>query len=193
MGSNGGGSPKDGGMAEKIAMNNNYGNGQLWVKVGVGGRSGWRRQPPPPPPNQIITGNSSTPYDAYFFLAINERGTSSGGGGSGDGSSGARGVHAAVCSSGGVGAAASSVRWWSRRWRRTGAQLQWMAGCQRACGIKLRMWRACNSVQRSGVCATGCSGRERVGAASSTIAMEDSDGSQWRWRRKEQRLTATSC
>ncbi len=28
---------QDGG---KIAMNNNYGNGQLWVKVGVGGRSG---------------------------------------------------------------------------------------------------------------------------------------------------------
>jgi hypothetical protein len=24
----------------KIAMNNNYGDGQLWVKVGVGGRSG---------------------------------------------------------------------------------------------------------------------------------------------------------
>jgi hypothetical protein len=24
----------------KIAMNNGYGNGQLWVKVGIGGRSG---------------------------------------------------------------------------------------------------------------------------------------------------------
>jgi hypothetical protein len=24
----------------KIAMNNNYGNGQLWVKAGVGGRNG---------------------------------------------------------------------------------------------------------------------------------------------------------
>ncbi len=43
----------------KIAMNNNYGNGQLWVKAGIGGRSGLRCQPtpPPPPPNQIITGN----------------------------------------------------------------------------------------------------------------------------------------
>ncbi len=58
-----------------------------------------------------------------------------------------------------------------------------------------------------GVCAIACSGAaclrqhaaaaacvwQRVGAASSTIAMEDSDGSQRRWRCKEQRLTATSC
>jgi hypothetical protein len=40
--------------------------------------------------------------NAYLFLAINGCGTSSGGGGSGDGSSGARGVCAAVCSSGGM-------------------------------------------------------------------------------------------
>ncbi len=60
---------------------------------------------------------------------------------------------------------------------------------------------------RCGMRATACSGvacvRQReaaaacvwqqVGAASSTIAMEDSDGSQQRWRCKEQRLTATSC
>jgi hypothetical protein len=148
---------------------------------------------PPPPPNQIITGNSSTPINAYFFLAINGRGASSGRGGSGDGSSGARGVRAAVCSSGGVGAAASSVGWWSRRRRQTRARLQWMAGSQHACGRGQRMWRACNSVQWSGVCATACSGSERVGAASSTIAMEDSDGSRQRWWCKEQQLTATSC
>ncbi len=147
----------------------------------------------PPPPHQIITGNSSTPINAYLFLAINGCGTSSSRGGSGEGSSGARGVHAAVCSSGGVGAAASSVRWWSRRRQRMGAQSQWMAGSQRACGSGQRMWPACNSVQRSGVCATACSGSKRMGAASSTIAMEDSDGSRRRWRRKEQRLTATSC
>jgi hypothetical protein len=53
---------------------------------------------------------------------------------------------------------------------------------------------------RCGMHATGCSGAvcvrqrsKRVGAASSTIAMDDSDGSRQRWRRKEQRLTATSC
>jgi hypothetical protein len=148
---------------------------------------------PPPPPHQIITGNSSTPINAYLFLAINGRGTSSGRGGSGDGSSGARGVHAAVCSSSGVGAAASSVRWWSRRRQWTKAQLQWMAGSQCACGSRQRMWHACNNLQRSGVCATVCSDSERMGAASSTIAMEDSDGSRWRWWHKEQRLTATSC
>jgi hypothetical protein len=34
---------------------------------------------------------------------------------------------------------------------------------------------------------------QRGGAASSTIAMEDSDGSRRRWQRKEQQLTATSC
>jgi hypothetical protein len=34
---------------------------------------------------------------------------------------------------------------------------------------------------------------QRVGAASSMIAMEDSDGSRQSWRYKEQRLTATSC
>jgi hypothetical protein len=148
---------------------------------------------PPLPPHQIITGNSSTPINAYLFFAINGCGTSSGRGGSSDKSSGARGVRAAVCSSSGVGAAASSVNWWSRRWRRMGAQLQWMAGSQRACGSGQRMWCACNSVQRSGVCATACSGSKRMGAATSTIAMEDSDGSWRRWRCKEQQLTATSC
>jgi hypothetical protein len=61
-----------------------------------------------------------------------------------------------------------------------------------------------------GMHATACSGaacvRQRavvaacvwqwVGAASSTIAMEDSDDgshSRWRWQGKEQWLTATSC
>jgi hypothetical protein len=48
-------------------------------------------------------------------------------------------------------------------------------------------------MQQSGVCATACRGSERVGAASSMIAMEDSDGSRRRWQRKEQQLTATSC
>ncbi len=72
-------------------------------------------------------------------------------------------------------------------------QSQWMAGSQRACGSVQRMWPACNSMQQSGVCATACSGSKRMGAASSTIAMEDSDGSRQRWQRKEQRLTATSC
>jgi hypothetical protein len=43
--------------------------------------------------------------------------------------------------------------------------------------------RVCNSVHSS----------KRMGAASSTIAMEDSDGSRRRWWRKEQRLTATAC
>ncbi len=66
--------------------------------------------PPPPHHHQIITGNSSTLINAYLFLAINGRGTSSGRGGSGDRSSGARGVRAAECSSGGMGAATSSVR-----------------------------------------------------------------------------------
>ncbi len=41
--------------------------------------------------------------------------------------------------------------------------------------------------------AVACSSSKRVGAARSMIAMEDSDGSRWRWRHKEQRLTATSC
>jgi hypothetical protein len=149
--------------------------------------------PPPSPLHQIITGNSSTPIYAYLFLAIDGHGTSSGRGGSGDGSSGAMGMRAAVCSSGGVGAAASSMCWLSRRRLWTGARSQWMAGSQRACGSKQRMWPACNSMQRSGVCATACSGSKRMGAASSMIAMEDSDGSRRRWRRKEQRLTATSC
>jgi hypothetical protein len=149
--------------------------------------------PSSPPPNQIITGNSKKPINAYLFLAINGRGTSRGEGGSGDGGSGARGVRVAVFSSGGVGAAASSVCWWSRRQRRTGAQSQWMAGSQRACGSGQWMGCACNSVQQSSMCATACSSSERVGAASSTIAMEDSGGSQQRWRCKEQRLTATSC
>ncbi len=149
--------------------------------------------PPPHHHHQIITSNSSTPINAILFLAINGGGTSSGRGGSGDGSSGARGVHAAVCSSGSVGTAASSVRWWSRGRRRTGARLQWMAGSQHTCGSGQWMWRVCNSVQRSSMCATVCSGSEWMGAASSTIAMEDSDGSRRRWRRKEQRLTATSC
>jgi hypothetical protein len=44
-----------------------------------------------------------------------------------------------------------------------------------------------------GVCAIACSGSERVGAASSTIAIEGSDGSRQRWQRKKQQLTATSC
>jgi hypothetical protein len=148
---------------------------------------------PPPLPNQTITGNSRTPINAYLFLEINGCGTSSGGGGSGDGSICARGVHAAVCSSSGVGVAASSVHWWSHRRRRPRAGSQWMAGSQRACGSRQQMWRACNSVQQSGVCATVCSGSKRVGAASSTIAIEDSDGSRRRWRCKEQQLTATSC
>jgi hypothetical protein len=166
--------------------------GNCGIRRALGGAVAEGGSHPPPPLNQIITGNSSIPINAYLFLAINGCGTSSGGGGSGDGSSGARGVHAAVCSSGGVRAAASSMLWWSPRRRRTGAQLQWMAGSQRACGSRQRMWRACNSVQRSGVCATACSGSEWMGAASSTIAMEDSDGSRQRWRCKEQRLTATS-
>ena len=75
----------------------------------------------------------------------------------------------------------------------------------------------CNGWQAASVCAaagsgcsvhaTACSGaacvRQRavvaacvwqwVGAASSTIAIGDSDGSGRRWRRKGQRLTATSC
>ena len=147
----------------------------------------------PPSPHQIITGNSSTPINAYLFLAINGRGTSSGRGGSGDGSSGARGVRAAVCNIGGVGVAASSVRWWSHRRWWMGAQSQWMAGSQRACGSGQWMWRACTSVQQSGVCATACSGSKWVRAASSMIAMEDSDGSRQSWRYKEQWLTATSC
>ncbi len=46
---------------------------------------------------------------------------------------------------------------------------------------------------RCGVHATACSSSERVGATSSTIAMEDSDGSRRMWQCKEQRLTATSC
>jgi hypothetical protein len=163
--------------------------GFRWALGGAVAESGSH----PPPPNQIITGNSSTPLNAYLFLAINGCGTSSGGGGSGDRSSGARGESAAVCSSGGVGAAASSVHWWSRRRQRTGARLQWMAGSHHACSSGQRMWCACNSMQWSGVCATACSSSKRVGAASSMIAMEDSDGSRRRWRRKEQRLTATSC
>ncbi len=40
MGISSGSGAKDGRMAEKIAMNNNYGDGHLWVKVGVGGHSG---------------------------------------------------------------------------------------------------------------------------------------------------------
>ncbi len=83
-----------------------------------------------------------------FFLAINAHGTSSGGGGSCDGSSGGCGVHAAVGSSGGVGAAASSVHvCGSRRWR-PGARSRWTAGSQRACGSRQQMRHACDSMQR---------------------------------------------
>ncbi len=83
-----------------------------------------------------------------FFLAINARGTSSGGGGSGDGSSGGSSVRAAVGSSGGVGAAASSVRVCGSRRQRPGAQSQWTAGSQRACGSGQWMRCACDSMQR---------------------------------------------
>ncbi len=76
---------------------------------------------------------------------------------------------------------------------RQGHNCKWMAGSQHACGSGQRMWCACNSVQQSRVCATACIGSKRVRAASNTIAMEDSDGSRRRWRRKEQRMTATSC
>ncbi len=82
-----------------------------------------------------------------FFLAINARGTSSGGGGSGDRSSGGSSVRVAVGSSGGVGAAASSVCVCGSKRRRPGARSQWTAGSQRACGSRQRMWRACDSVQ----------------------------------------------
>ncbi len=168
--------------------------GNCGLRRALGGAvaEGGSQSPPPPQPNNNQKFKNKS-INAYLFLAINGRGTSSSGGGSGDRSSGARGMHAAVCCSGGVGAIASSVRWWSRRWRRTGARSQWMAGSQRACGSGQRMWRACNSMQWSGECATACSGSKRVGAASSTIAMEDSDGSRQRWQCKEQRLTATSC
>jgi hypothetical protein len=75
-------------------------------------------------------------------------------------------------------------------------------------------WQAANvhgaAGSGCGVHATACSGAacvqqcavavacvwQWVGAASSTIAMEDSDDgshSQQRWQRKEQQLTATSC
>ncbi len=70
----------------------------------------------------------------------------------------------------------------------------------------------CNGWQAASVCvaagsgcgvrATACSrvacvrqhaAAVSMGAASSTIAMEDSDGSRRKWWHKEQRLTATSC
>jgi hypothetical protein len=97
---------------------------------------------------------------------------------SGDGSSGARGVRAAVCSSGGVGVAASSVGWWSCRQRRTGARSQWMAGSQRACGSGQRMGCACNSVQQSGMCATACSGSGMCVAAGGSSEQHDCNGRQ---------------
>ncbi len=97
-----------------------------------------------------------------FFLAINARGTSSGRGGSGEGSSGGSGMHAAVGSSGGVGAAASSVRvFGSRRWR-PGTRSNWMAGSQRACGSGQRMRRACDSVQRRQLVCDSVQRRRRV-------------------------------
>ncbi len=103
---------------------------------------------PPPPPNQMITSNSKKPINAYLFLAINGRGTSSGGGGSGDRSSGARDVHAAVCSSCGVGVAVSSVCWWS------GRQQQWGHNCNgwQAASMHAAVGSGC------GVRATACSG-----------------------------------
>ncbi len=97
-----------------------------------------------------------------FFLANNARDTSSGGGGSGDGSSGGSGVRVAVGSSGGVGAAASSVRVCSSRRRRPGAQLRWTAGSQRACGSRQRMPRVCNSVQRQWRACDSMQRRRRV-------------------------------
>jgi hypothetical protein len=153
--------------------------GNCGLRWALGGAVAEGGSHPPPPPNQLTTSNSSTPINAYLFLAINGCGTSSGGAGSGDRSSGARGVHAAVCSSGGVGAAASSMRVWSCRRQRTRAQLQWIAGSQHACGSGQRVWHGCNSAAAACVW-------QRVGAASSTIAMEDSNGSRQRWRCKEQ-------
>jgi hypothetical protein len=153
--------------------------GNCGLRGGLGGAVGEdssHPRPPPPPPNQIITGNSSTPINAYLFLAINGRGTSSGGGGTGDGSSGARGMRAAVCSSSGVGAAASSVHVCSRRQQRTGARLQWMAGSQHACGHGQRMRCACNSVQASGVCATVCSGGGVCVAVGGSSQQHDCNG-----------------
>ncbi len=56
-------------------------------------------------------------------------------------------MRAAVCSSGGMGAAASSMRvCGSRRWR-LGEWLQWTACSQRACGSEQQIRHACNSMQ----------------------------------------------
>ncbi len=78
-------------------------------------------------------------------------------------------------------------------------------------GHDCNRWRAASvrvaAGSGCGVHATACSGAvcvqqravaaacvwQQVGAASSTIAMKDSDDSRWRWRCKEQQLTATSC
>jgi hypothetical protein len=67
-----------------------------------------------------------------------------------------------------MGAVASSVRWWSRRRRRTGARLQWMAGSQHACSSGQQMRCVCNSMQQSGVGATTCSGSGGGGGAKSS-------------------------
>ncbi len=71
---------------------------------------------------------------------------------------------------------ASSMRWWSHRRQRTGAQLQWMAGSQRACGSKQRMGGACNSMQRNGVCTTACSGSSVCVAAGGSSQQHNCNG-----------------
>ncbi len=72
----------------------------------------------------------------------------------------------------------------------------WQAASVRAaagsgCGVRAT---ACSGVAcvRQHAVAAACVW-QRVGAASSMIAIEDSDGSRRIWQRKEQQLTATSC
>ncbi len=90
-------------------------------------------------------------------------------------------MHAAVCSSGGVGVAASSVCVQQQQAAAAGGMIA-MDGRQPAC---MRQWAADAVCVRQCAAAAACV-RQQAGAASSTIAMGYSDGSgqpaaQLRW------------
>ncbi len=93
---------------------------------------------------------------------------------------------ACVCGAGGGGRRGHNCNGWQA------ASVHAAAGS--GCGVHATVCSRAACVQQRAAAAAYV--WQWVGAASSTIAMEDSDDgihSRRRWQRKEQRLTATSC